>query len=352
MRKTDKLTDDQVDSIRQIYGAGQTNQRDLARLFGVSHTQIHNIVTKKNRAVKSADRFAINSKAARIWKTIPQTERTATGFAAAPLGVVQDLKIKVPKGGLRIAVVTDVQAKKGVPLDHLTWCGEYLARKQPDVILIIGDFGDFPSLSDYDRPGTLKYEGKRYTDDLDAFHRGMGLLMNPIARSRGYNPTEVFTMGNHEDRIDRAINNDPNRLTGLMSLADLELEEHGFKVYPFLQPVKIGGVAFCHYFPSGVKGQPIGSPRILLNKMHMSCFAGHLQGRETAYGRRGDGQNMTAIISGSFYQHKEEYLSPLTNIHWRGMYMLHEVEDGSFDEMAISINFLKRKFKERQRKCQ
>jgi len=305
---------------------------------------------KEHKEKVRLEREAAAGRRNRIWKAIPQTERTSTGFAASPLGVVKDLRIRVPRGGLRIAVVTDVQARRGVPLDHLTWCGEYLARKQPDVIVIIGDFGDFPSLSDYDKPGTLKYEGKRYIDDLDAFHRGMGLLMNPIARARGYNPFQEFTLGNHEDRIDRAINNDPNRLLGLMSMDDLELKEHGFNVYPFLQPVKIGGVAFCHYFPSGVKGQPIGSPRILLNKMHMSCFAGHLQGRETAYARRGDGQNMTAIISGSFYQHKEEYLSPLTNIHWRGMYMLHEVRDGSFDEMAVSIEFLKRKFKERQKR--
>jgi len=37
-------------------------------------------------------------------------------------------------------------------------------------------------------------------------------------------------------------------------------------------------------------------------------------------------------------------MSELANRHWRGMYMLHEVKDGSFDEMAVSINFLKRKF--------
>jgi hypothetical protein len=38
---------------------------------------------------------------------------------------------------------------------------------------------------------------------------------------------------------------------------------------------------------------------------------------------------MTAIISGSFYQHKYKYLSPFTNAHWRGMYFLHEVRTAS-----------------------
>jgi hypothetical protein len=76
----------------------------------------------------------------------------------------------------------------------------------------------------------------------------------------------------------------------------------------------------------------------------MSAFAGHQQGRMIDYSRRADGATLTAIISGSFYQHDEPYMSPLSNKHWRGMWMLHEVKDGQFDEMPVSINFLKRKF--------
>jgi hypothetical protein len=63
-----------------------------------------------------------------------------------------------------------------------------------------------------------------------------------------------------------------------------------------------------------------------------------------AYSRRADGGVLTSIISGSFYQHDEPYMSPLSNKHWRGMWMLHEVKDGQFDEMPVSISFLKRKF--------
>jgi hypothetical protein len=91
-------------------------------------------------------------------------------------------------------------------------------------------------------------------------------------------------------------------------------------------------------------GHPITSAKAILTKLHMSAFAGHQQGRDIAYAKRADGQDMTAIISGSFYQHDEEYMSPFTNNHWRGMYFLHEVKGGSFDEMAVSINYLKRRF--------
>jgi hypothetical protein len=73
--------------------------------------------------------------------------------------------------------------------------------------------------------------------------------------------------------------------------------------------------------------------------------AGHQQGRDIAYGKRADGKPITAIIAGSFYLHDEPYLNPITNSVWRGIYMLHEVNQGSFDEMAVSIGYLERKYR-------
>lgn len=244
----------------------------------------------------------------------------------------------------RIAVIPDCQVKPGVNTDHLQWCGEYLAIKQPDVIIQIGDFSDFPSLSSHENPGSLRLEGKRYKKDIEAARRGMERLLNPIAKVAGYAPQLELTLGNHEDRITRTVTSNP-KLEGLLALSDLEYESYGWSVHPFLQPIVIGGVAFCHYFPSGVMGRPITSAKSILTKLHMSAYAGHQQGRDIAYAKRADGRDMTAIISGSFYQHDEEYMSPFTNNHWRGMYMLHEVKDGSYDEMAVSMGFLKRKFK-------
>ena len=254
------------------------------------------------------------------------------------------LNIPGPAHGLKIAVITDAQVKPGVPIDHLAACGRYLAEIRPDVILCIGDFADMPSLSTYEAPGSLTAEGTRYADDIAAAKAAMTAFLVPIRAVKGWKPELIMCLGNHEDRIARAINSDPRRLKGVMSLQDLGYEAAGWKVYPYLQPVVIGGVAFSHFFPSGVMGRPVTTARALLQKMHMSCFAGHLQGRDIAYGKRADGTSLTAIVSGSFYQHDEEYLSPLANRHWRGMFVLNQVKDGSFDEMAISVDYLLRKY--------
>lgn len=276
-------------------------------------------------------------------KQYREARKEESGISAPFMKPMTTLKVKGQSYGLRIAVIPDTQVRPGVPLEHLSWCGQYLAKKQPDVIVQIGDFCDMSSLSTHELSGSLKMEGKRYKTDIDTSKRAMDLLMNPIASVSGYNPLEILLYGNHEDRITRAINAD-KKLEGLISLSDLCYEEYGWKTYPFLQPVTIGGVAFSHYFPSGIMGHPITTAKGILTKLHMSAFAGHQQGRDIAYAQRADGQDMTAIISGSFYQHAEDYLNPFTNNHWRGMYFLHEVKNGSYDEMAISIGYLKRRF--------
>lgn len=253
------------------------------------------------------------------------------------------IRIPSPPHGLRIAVLPDIQNHPGTPTEYLKWCGQYLAIKKPDVIVQLGDFTDLPSLSTHDSKGSLQLEGARYQADVDSSKAAMYELLNPIAKVSGYNPYRYLTLGNHEHRIVRTIEADP-KLEGTISLDDLEYEEFGWKVYPFLQPIVIGGVAMCHYFPSGVMGRPITSAKALLAKLHMSCIAGHQQGRDIAFSKRADGGDMTAILSGSFYTHAESYLSPYTNNHWRGMIMCHSVKDGSFDEMMVSVDYLKRRF--------
>jgi hypothetical protein len=242
----------------------------------------------------------------------------------------------------KIGVIPDVQAKDGVPLEHLAWAGQYFADKQPDDIVCLGDFADMPSLRDDDR-GRKSYEGRRYIKDVEAARKGMDLLVSPIRKARGYRPRLTLTLGNHEHRINRAQDGDP-KLEGTFSLKDLSYEDYGWKVFPFLEVINIGGVHFSHYFPSGVMGRPCTTARKIINTYHVSAVAGHQQGREVAYAKRGDGNNITAIIAGSFYQHDEDYLTPMANKCWRGIIMLHEVQDGQYDEMFVSLNYLRSKF--------
>lgn len=250
---------------------------------------------------------------------------------------------------MRILAIPDTQVKDGVPLDHLLWAGQYAVDTKPDVIVHIGDHWDMPSLSSYD-VGKKSFEGRRYKTDVRAGNLAMDMLLEPIKEEQSrlrrnkhklWNPDLIFTMGNHEHRIERAIEKDAI-LEDTIGYHDLNLSD--WNVADFLDPVNVEDVMFCHYFTSGVMGRPVASARALLTKKHMSCFMGHVQDRDIAFDRRGDGRAITGIFGGIFYQHDEEYLNAQGNGSWSGVWMLNEVNNGSFDELPVSVNYLKRKY--------
>jgi len=248
-------------------------------------------------------------------------------------------------------VLPDVQAKPGNDFTFLNRIGQYIADKQPEVIVCLGDFADMPSLSSYD-VGKRQFEGRRYVDDIKAAHDAMFQLMLPIHiynrqqtknKKKTYNPRMVLTLGNHENRIQRAIDNDP-KIEGVISVEDLEYVKFGWEVYPFLDVVVIDDIAYSHYFTTGVAGRPASSANAQLSKKHMSCIAGHQQGLKIATDHRADGKRLTSIIAGSCYTHDEEFMGAQGNKHWRGCLMLHEVNDGQFDLMPVSLNYLEKKY--------
>lgn len=248
-------------------------------------------------------------------------------------------------------IIPDVQAKPGNDFAFLEAIGAYIVDKQPDTVVCLGDFADMSSLSSYDK-GTKSFEGRRYKLDIEAANTAMRRLLEPLAadqvrrkqnKQKRYRPRMVLTLGNHEDRISRAVEKQPE-LEGVISLDDLRYKSYGWEVHPFLDPVVIDGICYCHYFSSGVMDRPVNTANLLVTKKHMSCVAGHQQGRQVATDYRADGKRLTAMIVGSCYEHDEDYMSQQGNNHWRGIVVLHEVNEGEFDEMFVSLNYLKRKY--------
>jgi hypothetical protein len=246
--------------------------------------------------------------------------------------------------------IPDVQAKDGVPLEHLDWIGHYIVDKKPDVIVNIGDFADMPSLSSYDK-GKLQFEGRRYKKDIKATKKAMDTLLGPIReyneyqrklKHKQYKPRMVLTLGNHEQRIKRAASNSPE-LEGLISYDDLPYDD--WEVYDFLEPVFIDGVCYCHYMANPMTGRPYGgmSSNMLKHVGH-SFVVGHAQKLEVATRHLITNEQQWGIIAGACYLHNENYKGYQGNNHWRGIIMLHRVKNGSFDPCFISLDYLRDKY--------
>ena len=242
-------------------------------------------------------------------------------------------------------VIPDIQAKPNVSHEHLRWIANYALEKRPDVIIQIGDWADMPSLSLYDK-GKRCYEGRRYVKDIDAANFSLNLFEETIgAYNREhpedkYIPRKVITLGNHEFRIERATQLDA-ALHEKLRLDDLDFERCGWETHPFLEVVEIDGIQYSHYFISGSMGRPVSSAAALLKARGGSATMGHVQRMDVAYHPQ---TQQIGLMCSVCYLHDEDYLGPQGNSAPRQIIMKHEVENGRYDLMAVSLRFLEKRY--------
>jgi hypothetical protein len=251
-------------------------------------------------------------------------------------------------------VIPDTQAKDGVPTDHLRWIGQYIVDEFKDksvTVIHLGDHADMPSLSLYDK-GKKSMEGRRYTADIDAANEAWAILNAPLValnkqraktKHKGWNPERHILIGNHEDRIMRAVEGDA-QLEGVISLDDLDYERSGWKVVPFKEILWLDGVAYSHFFYNPMTGKPFGgNVESRLKTIGHTFTMGHQQ--TLMYGLRFvAGKSQHGLVAGACYLHDEDYKGPQGNAHWRGIIVKHEVRDGSYDPMFVSLDYLCRRY--------
>ena len=249
---------------------------------------------------------------------------------------------------MNLLVIGDPHAHPDYSNIRFTALGRFIAKERPEVIVCIGDMADMPSLSSYDR-GTKGFEGRRYRKDVASVIDAQEKLFAPIKKIRGYKPQLHMCLGNHEDRITRAINASPE-LDGAIGIEDLKYEEFGWKVTPFKRCVTIKGITFSHYFTSGVGGRPISSVHIgyaLITKLHCSAVQGHSHLYDHAEQTRPDGQKVFGLAAGCFSHpnYTETWCRDTEYQWWRGVIMLEGLDgEGYYNSIrAITQRSLQKK---------
>lgn len=252
-------------------------------------------------------------------------------------------------------VIPDCQVKPGVDISHLEDIGKYILDVKPEVVVNIGDFFDMPSLSSYDK-GKKCFEGRRYKHDIKAGKDGMKKLLEPITEynkkakenhKQRYKPIMHFLIGNHEERIVRAVDNDP-ALEELMSYDDLGLKAFGWKVHDYLEVEEVDGIYYTHFVSSPHSSRAIGTAKGIANVMHKSTIVGHQQSLDYYYlpSRVRGGVPIQCIIAGAAYTHEEEYRGAQNQEHFRGILRLSGVDGkGNFCPMFISLDYLKTRYR-------
>jgi hypothetical protein len=247
-------------------------------------------------------------------------------------------------------ILPDCQVKPGVDMTHLSHISNFIMEKRPDVIVCLGDFADMASLSSYDK-GKKSFEGRRYKKDIAAAKQGMDLLLKGIrafnkkaaeGKKAQYKPRMVITLGNHEQRIERVADLQPE-LEGVIGYDDLPYKD--WEVIPFLETVVIDGLIYTHYLANPYSGKPYGgSAANQLAKVGYSFVVGHKQTLEVTTRFALNGSQQWGIIAGACYTHLEDFKGPQGNNHWRGVILAEGVKDGSFNPFFVSLDYLRGKY--------
>ncbi len=252
-------------------------------------------------------------------------------------------------GGKKILIIPDAHARPDHNNDRFDALGNFIVDKNPDIVISIGDWADMGSLCSYDK-GHRVSEGRRYQDDIDssidALDRTMNIVNRYYRKRKTRRPEFYITLGNHENRINRSANEQPE-LYGKLSINDLRFEDYGWNVVPFLVPLVKQNIVFQHYLTSGAMGKPVGGvnhARTLVLKGLQSVVVGHSHERDFWETVRADGQRMFGLVVGCFDDGDHHDAATTQHRWWSGLVMLHEAEDGAAEPAFFSMNYLKRKY--------
>ena len=245
--------------------------------------------------------------------------------------------------GKSILVIPDSHARPNQSNRRFDALGQFILDKKPDYVVNIGDLADMGSLCSYDK-GTGTAEGRRYSKDIAAANDALRRYHEPLKKLK-VKPKFHITLGNHENRINRAAQQDPE-LIGTVKMSDINFDQYGYTVHKFLDPLMIRGVCFKHYFTSGVMARAISGEnhaRSLVKKTYQSAVCGHSHARDYWEDVRADGKRAFGLVVGCFDEGGHSYT---TEQHrwWSGLVMLHEVQNGQAEPAFYSMKYVLDKY--------
>jgi len=239
-------------------------------------------------------------------------------------------------GDCVVGFYPDAHCMPGHDTQPVKAIARWFADEGVDIVVNIGDFNDMASLSSYSK-GTVEMEGSRLAEELEYSKEMIGLFHDEMG---GHNPHMIMTLGNHENRLHRLEGNDP-QMQGAFGDDPFGYEEAGYWVYPYLDIVKINGVAFSHAFvnPTSLMGSiQGGSADIRLKNIGFPHIAGHQHG-PLIHGQRmlGDGSPLSTLIIGCAHTESHDYWGRGRDVY-RGAAVLRNVRDGSYDPDIRKLN--------------
>ena len=239
-------------------------------------------------------------------------------------------------------VIGDPHCTPRTSNERFLWAGRLAADFKVTHVICMGDFCSMDSLSTYDR-GKKSFEGRRYRKDMDHSHEALSLFNQGLGSHR---PKKIMIHGNHEDRIDRFVEENPE-LEGSISIDDLKFKKYGWKEVKYKDIKVIDGVHYSHHLPSGIMGSAISGENIarsILTKHKVSATVGHSHLLDYAISTLPNGRKLHAMSAGCYLSYKEFFARDTQHMWWSGLIVKREVKNGDYNLETIDIKTVRREY--------
>lgn len=256
------------------------------------------------------------------------------------------------KGKTRVLVIGDAHDTPALPdKSRFKWMGMLCEDARPEYVVQIGDFADFDSLNSHVKNETLG--GKQKTPFMNDIH-SLRSALNEFGSQLSYEPIKHVTIGNHENRIWRYEDINPE-VSGMMShQLTSSLQDAGWGYSEYGAWYFVEGVGFTHAPFHGGSSPKTQSPALvsIANKLRWDAVMGHthkkIDSQHEAYGEKPISTVNVgcALPQGYIFPYAEHGL----NAWWWGCALM-TIYDGSISETQwYSMRTLEERYANRSSK--
>lgn len=205
---------------------------------------------------------------------------------------------------------------------------KFIKDIQPDEIILQGDFMDCASFSAWDLDKKRKMENKRWLKEVAEGKKELDWLQKNSKKV-------TYLGGNHEDRIERYLDKNPES-EGLIEVQNiLNLKERGIKFYPWTsqQLYKTGKLYWTHGYYGGEH-----FAKKNLTVFGCNIVSGHLHKPQTYFKTAKMTEAMMSWGLGCLSSRTPDYLRGKPSTSNNGFGIAYVKDDGTFSFYPINMS--------------
>lgn len=250
----------------------------------------------------------------------------------------------ISDASVSVLALGDIHCSPRLSNDRLTWLGRLSKDRQPKHIIQIGDWASLDSLSAHEKPGTAGYAKKPSfkDEDLPNFIESLALF-DKACKMKGYKPIKHVTLGNHEWRLERYENENPETGGMFTHMFYSQFEKYGWTYSPYGASHFIEGVEFTHA-PFNIMGKPQAITELARVAVHDTVFGHTHVKQEIRVPKRGHDITLINLGCALPQGHIEAYAKHSLTGWSYGVYMLNIYNGRILDSEFISMRTLEKMY--------